>query len=214
MMHARMIRHSLFLSFTAASAALVLSGCGLIKSVPIPFMGHGDSPATAADPQVAFSASGKLQPGHTLDISVYEGLRSPGRLYHGRPVVDANGLLDLGKVGKSKVGGLTALEAERKIEAAFRTQAGGAVVQVHISSIEDVPTVTVTGAVRQPAVIQWFDGATVDSVLPYVGGHDPRSGGRAVYVTHKGVRKFYANAHSGDAITLHAGDIVSFSSDL
>lgn len=202
----------LVLSF---ACSFLSSSCSLVRSVPIPFMGGEGDRSTAEDPQIGFTQSSVLKSGHTLDVSVYQGLRSPSRTYHDTVVVDENGQVDLGSVGKAKVGGLTALNATKSIEGAFRTRAGTDIIQVQIKSIEDVPTLTVDGAVKNPAVIQWFSGATLNSVLSYVGGRDLKSSGRAVYVTHKGKRKFLADSTGHDEdIELEPGDIVFFSGDL
>jgi protein involved in polysaccharide export with SLBB domain len=197
------------------TAAFAFSSCSIIKSVPIPFVGGDSQSSSASDPQLGFTQATILRTGHTLDLSVYEGLRSPNRIYRDSVVVDANGLVTLAKGVKAKVGGLTAIAAVKNIEGAFRNRVGGGIVQVQVNSIEEVPTITVDGAVKNPAVIQWFSGISLSGVLPYVGGRDLKSSGRAVYVTHKGVRKFHADTiGANDAVELEPGDVVHFSDDL
>jgi hypothetical protein len=199
--------------FFAAATSLALCSCSLIRSVPIPFSGGGSG--SDSDPKLAYSPSTPLRYGHTLDVSVYQGLRSPSRIYHDEVMVDEHGMLNLGNSRKVKVDGLSAVAAVKSIEGAFRTEAADGIVQVHINSIEDVPTLTITGGVRNPAVIQWFSGANLSSILPYVGGRDPRSSGRSVYVTHRGKRHFHADTIGlGNTIQLEPGDIIHFSEDL
>ena len=111
------------------------------------------------------------------------------------------------------MGGLTALQGVKAIEAAFHRhhEHSASVINVQLSHIEDVPLVTITGSVHSPAVIQWFDNISAGSALPYVGGRTSRSEARAIYVIRKGARLFHASAEN---VPLQPGDIVNFSSDL
>ena len=209
----RFILRILFLVAVTSS----LSSCGWVPKVPkvhIPFTGSSDS-ASSEDPHTDFNVNTRLAYGHTLQITAYHGLRSPTKFYSETLMVDKNGRLDLGKAGKVQVGGMTSFQAMRQIEGALRRQQGESIITVHLKQIEDVPLVTILGAVRTPGLIQWFDGLEVIQTLPYVGGRDLRSVGHAFYVTRDGVRKFFANTTREDAgLILEQGDIVEFSGDL
>jgi protein involved in polysaccharide export with SLBB domain len=209
----RFILRILFL----AAVTSALSGCGWVPKVPkvhIPFTGSSDS-ASSEDPHTDFNVNTRLAYGHTLQITAYHGLRSPSKFYSETLMVDKNGRLNLGKAGKVQVGGMTSFQAMRQIEGALRRQQGESIITVHLKQIEDVPLVTILGAVRTPGLIQWFDGLEVIQTLPYVGGRDLRSVGHAFYVTRDGVRKFFANTTREDAgLILEQGDIVEFSGDL
>jgi protein involved in polysaccharide export with SLBB domain len=199
--------------FRSVLALVVTAGlfpaCSLVKQVKIPFITSGT--AAPNDPLVAYDVRKPLAYGHTLELSVYRGVRSPSRIFNERVMVDGKGYVHLGKVGDVKVGGLTTTQAIRSIEAAFRHYDGSGIVSVRLSRIEETPLVLVTGAVRYPGVIQFFDGITATSALPYVGGRSARAPGLAVYVTREGVRTFHT---SGAGVELLPGDIVEFSSDL
>ncbi|MFZ4763939.1 MAG: hypothetical protein ACOYMN_03210, partial [Roseimicrobium sp.] len=111
-------------------------------------------------------------------------------------------------------GGLSASNAVLALEATFRKQRGESIINVHVNRIEETPLLAVNGAVRHPGVIQFFDGSNPVNILPYVGGHDPRPQGRAVYVTRSGVRKYFTDFAFADVVELREGDIVYYSEDL
>ncbi len=203
--------------------SLALSACGTMDKLPkismpelpkvkVPFVGN-DSTAPADDPVVAYALKQPLSHGHTLDLAVYAGQRSPSKVFVGLVMVGEDGKVDLGKYGQVKVGGLNASQAERQLEAAFRKKRGESLITVHLKSIEGLPVLAVRGAVKQPSVIQYFGGATPASVLPYAGGQEPGVTGRAVYVTRNGVRAFHADFANPD-ISLEPGDVVTFSEAL
>ncbi len=217
-----MISRLLLRSFLLVTITSTFSNCGMMPKMPsvhlpkvhIPFTGSSDS-ASSEDPHADYNVNSLLGYGHTLQLTAYHGLRSPNKFFSKTLMVDKNGRLDLGKAGKVQVGGLTALQAVRQLEGAFRRQQGESIITVHLKQIEDVPLVTILGAVRKPGLIQWFDGLDVVHTLPYVGGRDARSIGRAIYLTHNGARKFYANTSGEeDTLILEQGDIVEFSGDL
>ncbi len=209
----------------AAPLALsfALSACGTMEKLPkismpdlpkvkVPFVGN-DSTAPADDPVVPYSVKQTLAHGHTLNLAVYAGQRSPSKVFVGSVMVDEKGLVNLGKYGEAKVGGLTAIQAEKYLEAAFRRKRGESIITVQFISIEDTPTLSIRGAVKHPAVIQYFDGASPSNVLPYVGGHGAGTSGRAVYITRNGVRAFHSDYANPD-LSLEAGDVVTFSDAL
>ena len=188
----------------------LLSSCGLVRNVKIPFISSGDKTTTTNDPLLPFDVRKPLVQGHTLEVSVYKGLRSPSRIYHGYAVIDAQGFVHLGSIGDVRVKNMTATQALRAIESAVRHQRPGAIISVHLDRVENTPLITVTGAVRNPGVIQFFDHATPSAVLPYVGGRTGRAGS-AIYITHRGERTYHG---SGTDAVLEPGDIVEFSADL
>ncbi len=189
------------------------SGCSWMPKVKIPFIGGGSGSHASGDPDLPFNVRQTLGYGQTLKLVVWRGQSSPSKIYAGKLMVNQKGLIHFKEAGDVRVGGLTALQAINIIEASFHRlhQYSASVIHVELTQIEHVPLVTVTGAVRSPAVIQWFDGITASSALPYVGGRKSHPNARAVYVTRKGIRRFHAGAEN---VALEPGDTVAFSSDL
>lgn len=209
--------------YLAAPLALVLSSCGTLDKLPkvsmpelpkvkVPFVGN-DGTAPSDDPTIPYSVRQPLAYGHTLDLAVYAGQRSPAKVFVGAVMVDKEGKVDLGNYGKVRVAGLSASLAVTELEGAFRRKRGESLITVHLMSVEGTPMLSVRGAVKHPGAILYFGGATPASVLPYVGGHDNRTAGRAVYVTRRGVRAFHSDFSNAD-ITLEEGDVVTFSDAL
>jgi protein involved in polysaccharide export with SLBB domain len=207
----------------AAPLALLLSGCISLDQLPkvdlpelpkvkVPFVGN-DATAPVNDPQVPWSLKQPLAHGHTLELAVYAGQRSPAKVFAGAVMVDENGKVNLGKYGTFKLGGKTASQAARELEAAFRRKRGESLITVHLISIEDTQLLTVHGAVKHESVIQYFGGANPANILQYVGGRDERATGSAVYVTRNGVKAFHSDYLNQD-ITLEAGDVVTYSDAL
>jgi protein involved in polysaccharide export with SLBB domain len=201
----------LFRVLALPAMMLALAGCSLPK-VSIPFVG-GEKPAPVDDISVPYTVTQTLGYGHTLELSVYAGMRSPSRIYRGTVVVDQQGVIDLGKYGTVKVGGLKADRAIKAINSAITKKVSQSIINVHLERIEDVPLVNIIGAVERPGVVQWFDDAEVVSLLPYVGGRTAGVKGTAVYITHEGIRHFRGSELSEDT-SLKPGDIVELSSDL
>lgn len=207
----------------AAPLAFLLSGCISLDKLPkvsmpelpkvkVPFVGN-DATAPADDPQISWSLKQPLAQGHTLDLAVYAGQRSPSKIFAGAVMVDSHGKVDLGKYGTFRLAGKTASQAVRELEAAFRRKRGESLITVHLISIEGTPLLTMHGAVKHEGVIQYFGGANPANVLQYVGGRDERATGRAVYVTRNGVRALHTDYHNQD-ISLEAGDVLTYSDAL
>lgn len=190
---------------------LACGGCGWMPKIKIPFT--GGKPGKTADPAVPFNVRQTLGHGQTLKLVVWRGQSSPDKIFAGHVMIDEKGMIHFKETGDIRIGGLTALQAVNTIEASFHRlhDYSASVIHVQLTQIEDVPLVTVTGAVRSPSVIQWFDDITANSALPYVGGRKPQTDARAVYVTRKGIRRFHA---SSENVPLEPGDTVEFSSDL
>jgi protein involved in polysaccharide export with SLBB domain len=205
-----------FFSLVPLAVALVLSACSVPKvSMPkIPFISGGDGPRDvvppADDPLVPFDPRKPLTYGHTLQLTVYSGSFNPSKIYAGRVMVDRDGTVTFKRVGQVKIGGLTLAKAAVAIEDAFAAKGNTSVMQAQIEKVENTPIVMISGAVRSPGAVQWYEGQTLANVLPAVGGHDA-SPGHAVYVVRHGTRHFHESA---DDTPLEPGDIITFSSDL
>ncbi len=193
---------------TLTAAVLAGAGCGWMPKVKVPFIG---GTPTEEDPKVSFNLRQSLAYGHTLKLAVYHNLISPSRVFAGTVMVDQKGNIQFKSAGVVHIGGRSAYDAVKAIEAAFSREYGDSTVTVQLFSIEDIHLVAITGAVRSPGVIQWFDNMNADSALPYVGNRTNHGDARAVHVTRDGVRRFHA--HSG-GVELKAGDLVKFSSDI
>ena len=206
----------------AVPLMLGLSACSWINmpkvtmpsmpNIKIPFVGD-DRTAPSDDPMVPWSLRQPLSGGHTLQISAYAGQRSPAKIFSGAIMVDGEGKVDLGGYGKLKLAGMDATQAVLVLEAAFRKKRGESMINVQLENIEGRPLLQVQGAVKHPGVIQFFDDSDPRNILSYVGGHDARLQGRALHVTRKGVRKFYADYQTAD-IRFEEGDIVTYSDEL
>jgi protein involved in polysaccharide export with SLBB domain len=181
-----------------------------MPKVKIPFTGGDDTSPPADDPLVPFDPHKPLTYGHTLKLRVYRGTFNPSTIFDGSVMVDHDGMVAFKHGGKAKLGGLTVAKAAVAIQSAFGREYGDALIHVEIEKVENMPIVTVLGAVRSPGAMQWFEGLTVNQALATAGGHDA-SVGHVVYVTHQGVRHFHSTT---DDTKLEAGDVVAFSSDL
>lgn len=198
---------------TLAAAVLVATGCGGMPKIKVPKIKVPFTGGTQAeeDHEVSFDVKRTLAHGHTLKLAVYRNLISPSRVFEGSVMVDQKGNIQFKKAGVVHVGGRSAYQAVKAIEAAFSREYGDSTVTAQLFSIEDVRLVMITGAVRSPGVIQWFDDMNANNALPYVGGRTGHGDARAVHVTRDGARRFHA--HSG-GVELEAGDLVKYSGDI
>lgn len=211
------------LHLVALPLAIALSSCGTLEKLPkvsmpklpdvkVPFVGD-DSTAPGSDPAVPFQLNQPLSHGHTLEIAAYAGQISPSKMFSGRVMIDQEGNADLGKYGIVKLGGLRLHEAVLPLESAFRRKRGQSLINVQLIRVEDTPLLSLRGAVKQPGIIQYFDGATPQTVLRYAGGRVGDPTATAVYITRNGVRAIHVNYLSKE-IPLEPGDIVTFSDSL
>jgi protein involved in polysaccharide export with SLBB domain len=211
------------LHLVAIPLVIALSACGTLEKLPkvsmpklpdvnVPFVGD-DSTAPGSDPSVPFRLNQPLSHGHTLEIAAFAGQISPSKMFSGRVMVDEQGNADLGKYGIVKLGGLRLHEAVLPLESAFRRKRGQSLINVQLIRVEDTPLLSLRGAVKQPGIIQYFDGATPQTVLRYGGGRVGDASATAVYITRNGVRAIHVNYLSKE-IPLEPGDIVTFSDSL
>ena len=210
----RITPHFLF----AGLLLLTTSGCTTVKKTltVIPGMGPSGDAVSAQDPLMPFDYKGTLGYGHTLRLAVYDGAIEPSRLFNGLVMIDRQGIADFGKYGSARLGGHTIPEAQRLVESVFRRN-GSAVgrVHVHVISIENTPLVTVEGDVATPVVMPLYKGLSLHEAVAQAGGRRAGSQAQAVYVTQKGVRRFYQSEAAADyGSPLGAGDIITLSPDL
>lgn len=206
-------------TFAILGIAPLLTQCGITKHVPkpnidLPFglLDKSDAPIPN-DPFVPYDLRDKLKPGHTLELSIYRGTRSPDRVFNGKVLINEEGIADFGKLGTVRLAGLEAPTALRAISSMVNTKLGDRVITIHLFNIEDLPVITVNGAVKNPGVVRWFGSANTSNILGQVNG---RTGnGRAVYISRDGQRYFHTSQQAADAISsLKAGDIVTYTEDL
>lgn len=210
-------------SFFVLPLACLLAACGTLEKLPkvsmpslpkvkVPFVSD-DSTAPSQDPAIPFALNQPLATGHTLELAAYAGQISPSSLFSGRVMIDESGTADLGKYGKVPLAGLKIHEAVMPLESAFRRVRGHSLINVQIIRVEEVPLLSLRGAVKTPGIVQYFEGATVSSVLRYAGGRTGDPTATAVYVTRKGARAFHVNYLASD-VPLEPGDVVTFSDSL
>ncbi|MBB5031962.1 polysaccharide biosynthesis/export family protein [Prosthecobacter vanneervenii] len=222
-----------------ASASLVLCSCTLLTdlmpdlkvpmpklpklSLPsmrtvaklIPGMPDKDS-VDANDPEVPFNTRHSIGYGHTLRLEVYEGTRSPDRIYSGITMVNSDGLLPLGETGTARVGGLHLPEAADAIAMVFRLAGRNTrEIMVQIISVENTPVVYLNGDVREREFIPAFKDMTVRQAVTVTGGRKPGSTNRGVYISRRGQRHFFTSLESADRKwEPQAGDIITLSTDI
>lgn len=180
----------------------------------IPGMPKSDQ-ATADDPKVPFNARGTLGYGHTLRVHVYEGARNPKRIYNGVVMIDTEGLVDFGEVGKARVGGSSLPQAVRAIESQFRVNGQTTKsVTVHIVSVEDVPVVYVTGDVIKDEFIPSWEDMTIAQAVQVAGGRKTNSSAHGVYLIRNGLKRFYTSLEAADRDEPEPGDVILLSPDI
>ena len=225
-----------------AALSLVLCSCGMIKSVLpdwhvplpkmpklpklglpsrntvakfVPGMDEHDK-ADADDPDVPFNSRGTLGFGHTMRLEVYEGTRSPDRIYRGIVMINTDGLLPLGKVGTARVGGLHLPQAAEAIATVFRLAGRNTrEITVQIISVENTPVVSLNGDVMEPEFIPVFKDMTVKQAVTVTGGRKAGSTTRGVYISRQGQRHFFTSLEAANYNwTPQAGDIITLSPDI
>jgi protein involved in polysaccharide export with SLBB domain len=184
-----------------------------IKNI-IPGMPDTDKVAVD-DPQMPFNARGTLGFGHTIRIHVYEGARSPERIYNKVLMVDTKGVLDFGEIGSAKVGGATLPQAVQSIAATFRIGLRlTRPVTVHILSVEDTPVVSICGDVLKDEFIPAWEDMTVKQAVTVSGGRKIGSTSHGVYLIREGVRRYFSTLDDADQVEPEPGDIIELSPDI
>lgn len=221
-----------------ALASLMLCSCGMIKSIMppmpkmpklpklglpsmntvakyIPGMPERDK-VDSEDPDVPFNSRGTLNFGHTIRLEVYEGTRSPERIYRGIVMVNAEGNLPLGKVGTAHVGGLRLPQASEAISTVFRLAGRNTrEITVQIISVENTPVISLSGDVQEPEFIPAFKDMSVRQAVTVTGGRKAGSTSRGVYISRHGQRHFFTSLEAADKNwEPQAGDIIHLSPDI
>ncbi len=223
----------------SAPAILTLSSCSLMQMVDpdfkiplpklpklrlpsmntvakiVPGMAERDK-VDANDPDVPFNSRGTLGFGHTLRLEVYEGSRSPDRIYSSIVMVNAEGLLPLGEVGTARVGGLHLPKAADAIAAVFRLAGRNSrPITVQIISVENTPVISINGDVREAEYIPAFEDMSVLHAVTVTGGRKPGSTARGVYIAREGERRFFTSLEAANNDWRpRAGDIITLSPDI
>ncbi|MDZ4404008.1 hypothetical protein [Prosthecobacter sp.] len=216
-----------------AATLCALCSCGLIQKIPVPKLPKISFPSRntvaklvpgmaetdkmdAEDPDVPFNSRGTLGFGHTIRLEVYEGARSPDRIYRGIAMVNAEGLLPLADVGTARVGGQRLPQAADSIAAVFRVAGRNTrPITVQIISVENTPVVSINGDVREAEFIPVFKDMSVQQAVTVTGGRKPGSTSRGVYISRQGLRQFFTSLEAAnDKWTPQAGDIITLSPDI
>lgn len=221
-----------------AAASFLLCSCGMIKKIippmpKLPKIGLPGLPSrnTVAkfvpgmserdkvdsdDPDVPFNSRGTLGFGHTIRLEVFEGTRSPDRIYRGIEMINTEGLLPLGKVGSARVGGLHLPKAADAIATVFRLAGRNTrEITVQIVSVENTSLISVNGDVQEAEFIPTFEDMSVKQIVTVVGGRKAGSTARGFYISRHGQRHFFTSLESADKNWQpQAGDIITLSPDI
>jgi protein involved in polysaccharide export with SLBB domain len=180
----------------------------------IPGMPDSDQ-ATQEDPQMPFNARGTLGYGHTLRIHVYEGARTPKRIYNEVLMVDSQGVIAFGEIGSAKIGGNTLPQAVENIAATFRIGLRlTRPVTVHIISVEDTPVVFIRGDVMKEEFVPAWEDMTIHEAVNVSGGRQTGSRSHGVYLIREGVRRYFSKLEDADQEEPEPGDIIELSPDI
>lgn len=221
--------------FLATLLCAAVPACNTVKSVvshiPVPSMPRlpkmsdvaklipgmpSSDQVDANDPDVPFNSRNPLLSGHTLRLEVYEGSRSPSRVFRGIVMVDDQGTVALGDIGTARVGGKRLPQAVDAIGAIFRV-AGQTTrpVTVQLVSVENTPLVGIQGDVQAPEYIPAFEDITVRQAVVVSGGRRLNSTAHGVYVSRDGERRFFTSIEAADdRWDLRAGDLITLSPDI
>ena len=184
-----------------------------IKNI-IPGMPETDQ-ETAEDPKMPFNARGTLGYGQTLRLHVYEGARSPERIFNEVVMVDSEGLIQLGQAGSARVGGASLPKAADAIAAAFRVGLRlSRSVTVHIVSVEDTPVVAVRGDVLSDEFIPAWEDMTIEQAVRVSGGRKQGSTAHGVYLVREGERRYFSSLSDANEVEPEPGDIIELSPDI
>ena len=225
-----------------AATSFVLCSCGMIKSIiphsmpklpKLPKIGLPSLPSrnTVAkwvpgmserdkvdvdDPDVPFNSRGSLGFGHTLRLEVYEGTRSPERIFRGIVMINTEGLIALGKVGSARIGGLHLPQAAEAIATTFRLAGRNTrEITVQIISVENTPVISINGDVQAAEFIPVFGDMTVKQAITIAGGRKLGSSTRGIYISRQGQRNFFTSLERADGNWKpQAGDIITLSPDI
>jgi protein involved in polysaccharide export with SLBB domain len=209
----------------------LLNSCGIFRktanmvtSIPMPSLSgmkkiipklSADDSVGGDDPFQAFDPRRPLTYGDTLRVRVYQGVRELEEIYADLAMVEQDGTAKFDELGSARLGGRNLMEARSMIEAVMRGAGHSASrLHVHIISVENMPLITVEGNVKFPAVYHYRDGVRVSEMIQLAGGKGAASYSRAVYVTHRGQRRFYTTDAAADGFRLEPGDVISLPSDL
>ncbi len=222
-----------------AAASFLLCSCGMIKSLipdsmpKLPKIGLPSLPSrntvaklvpgmserdkvNSEDPDVPFNSRGTLGFGHTVRLEIYEGTRSPDRIYRGIEMINTEGLLPLGQVGTARVGGLTLPKAAEAIATVFRLAGRNTrEITVQIISVENTPVLFLNGDVMEPEFIPVFKDMSVRQAVTVTGGRKSGSTSRGFYISRQGQRHFFTSLEAADKNwNPQAGDIITLSPDI
>ncbi|WP_294384391.1 hypothetical protein [Prosthecobacter sp.] len=168
------------------------------------------------DPTVPFNSRGTIGFGHTIRLEVYEGARSPDRIYSGITMVNTEGLLPLGEAGTARVGGQHLPQVAEAIATVFRLAGRNTrPITVQIISVENTPVISINGDVREAEFIPAFEDMTVQQAVTVTGGRKQGSTSRGIYISREGQRSFFRSIEAADQKwSPRAGDIITLSPDI
>ncbi|MGI9240176.1 MAG: polysaccharide biosynthesis/export family protein [Verrucomicrobiales bacterium] len=175
-----------------------MCSCGLFKKNGRP----GNEPR---GPKAVSLGDYRLSPGNVIYIDIFEAGRST---MESDLVVDPTGNLDVPEIGETSVDGMTPLDAAKKIEFLARRSGQNHLSgpRVHVKALDRRAVVHLTGNVRQPGPVTYYDGLTVTDAIKAAGGAAENANPGSVELTSGGRKSVVTTP---DVRELEEGDVVN-----
>jgi protein involved in polysaccharide export with SLBB domain len=159
-------RHALLLALPLVTAFLFTSCFGFGRKQTPEFGAIENAP-----PQVSYPL-GALKSGDTIELAVYDGIRSSDKIFRDELTVSEVGNIEIPKIGPVHVAGKSLLIARETIASAYRRAdwASGLRTNIHINSINGNPTFTVEGSINSPGVYVFQENTNILAAPQIAGG--------------------------------------------
>lgn len=153
-----------------------------------------------------------LQPGSTLRVAIFEGLRSTSRVFNASLTIDEQGMVTHRQLGSVLIAGMEIDEALNAIESAYRLtgRPSAQATTTHLFDIDGSGVVQIRGAVQRAGFIPHSGGITLGEALQQGGGFGSGANPGKLYVIRRGLRQLlYLSDEATLGYRLNEGDIVS-----
>jgi protein involved in polysaccharide export with SLBB domain len=156
--------------------------------------------------------TGGLQPGSTLRVAIYEGLRSTSRVFNAALTIDQAGEVNHRQLGNVRIAGLETQTALDAIETAYRLtgRPSAQTSTTHLFELDGSGVVQIKGAVVRESFLPHSGGTTLGEALQKSGGFSTGANPGKIYVIRRGFRQLlYLSNENTLSYVLNEGDIVS-----